>query len=350
MTVELWYGQKPTNPAEQAVLTDLYDYLRAQPEHFVLLTSFHASASHEIDLAILKGGGWFVTEIKHVWQKVVGGKNGDWRCIDPNGVVKPLRNPFLQVRNSYASFRDWCQINLKEIRPPTPQAQAIDPAAIKPLEYIVLYPRIPEGSEITIGDFPVQVIDLPKLHTALKINTVKDMNFTVEELQAIPRLLKLTRWQLDPVQSSAVESAEPNAPRIQPEPLDPLPQLKVDNSRLTKVFPADYRPPVVRMLVPREQSFAQSVFYITESPICVGREPGCNFVINHESISRKHAEIRWDKDRWIVRDFGSRNGVFVAYNGDPNTERRVERFNALKNGSIVRFGQVSFTFLLNESK
>ena len=104
------------------------------------------------------------------------------------------------------------------------------------------------------------------------------------------------------------------------------------------------------MLVARGHEYSQQVVHIGQSPLIIGREPDCGLVINHESVSRKHAEIRWDKDRWIVRDFGSRNGVFVAYNGDPGTERSVERFNALKNGSIVRFGQVSFTFLLNEGK
>jgi hypothetical protein len=344
MTVELWYGHRPTEPAEQAVLTDLYDYLRAQPEHFVLLTSFHAGVSHEIDLVILKNTGWFVTEIKHVQHKVVGGVSGEWKCFEPDGSVKSLRNPFLQVRGSYAGFRNWCQNNLKEIRLHAP------PPVIKFYEYVVLHPRIPAASEIDLGDSSVQVIDLPRLRTMLQINASKDMSFTVGELQTIPRLLKLTHWQLDPAQTTTVESTEPDAPRIQPGPVEAQPAARPDDSRITQTFPGDYRSPPVRMLVPREPEPLQRVFYITKSPITIGREQDCDLFINHNSISRKHAEIRWDKDRWIVRDFGSRNGVFVAYNGDPSTERRVERFNAIKNGSIVRFGQVSFTFLLNEGK
>jgi pSer/pThr/pTyr-binding forkhead associated (FHA) protein len=82
----------------------------------------------------------------------------------------------------------------------------------------------------------------------------------------------------------------------------------------------------------------------------VGRSSRSEIPLPDATVSKEHAEFVREGDRWIVRDFGSRNGVFVAYNGDPGTERRVERFNALKNGSIVRFGQVGFTFLLNEGK
>jgi hypothetical protein len=351
MTVELWYGRQPDNPAEQNILIDLNDFLRAQAEHFVVLSTFHAGRN-EIDLLVLKQQAWFVAEIKHVWGKVIGGQEGHWECVQPDGSLKPLPsdNPFRQVRSHHHGLRDWLKDNFHMIRPSVLSNKPFDLEKFHPLQYIVLYPEIPRDSQIDIKEPYVQVVDLHKFRTALAMRTAKGSDFTVEELQAIPRLLKLTRWQLDPAQSSAVESTEPDAPRIQPGPIEPLPQLNVDNSSITKVFPANYRPPTVRMLVPREQNLAQSVFYITESPICVGREPGCDLVINHESVSRKHAEIRWDKDRWIVRDFASRNGVFVAYNGDPNTERRIERFNALKNGSIVRFGQVSFTFLLNESK
>lgn len=349
MTVEVWYGRQPDNPAEQNILIDLNDYLRGQPEHFVVLSTFHAGRN-EIDLLVLKSQGWFVAEIKHVWSKVIGGQEGHWECEQPDGSFKPLAsgNPFKQIKSHHHSLRDWLTEKYQDIRPVALPDRPFDLEKFHPLQYIVLYPEIPRDSQIDIKESYVQVVDLNKFRSALTMRTGRGGDFSVEELQAVPRLMKLTRWQLDPVQATTVRSTEPDAPRVQPELIEPLSQLTVDHSRITKVFPADYRPPAVRMLVPREQGVMQSAFYVTQSPITVGREPDCDLVISHESVSRKHAEIRWDQDRWIVRDFGSRNGVFVAYNGDPNTERKVERFNALKNGSIVRFGQVSFTFLLND--
>lgn len=349
MTVEVWYGRKPDNLAEQNVLIDLNDFLRGQSDHFVLLSTFHAGR-YQIDLLVLKQQGWFVAEIKHVWTKVIGGREGHWECEQPDGSFKPLPsdNPFRQVKHNYGELRDWFRSNAQLIRPSGESVTPLDPEKFYPMQYIVLHPEIPADSQINLQDKYVQTVDLNKFRMALTVRTDRSSNFTVEELQAIPRLMKLTHWQIDPIQPKPQQSMEPDVPRIQPEPVEALTQLAVDHSRITKVFPADYRPPAVRMLVPREPGSTQSVFYLTKSPSSVGREPDCDLVLKHESVSRKHAEIRWDQDRWIVRDFGSRNGVFVAYNGDPSTERKVERFNALKNGSIVRFGQVSFTFLLNE--
>ncbi|MEZ6188820.1 MAG: FHA domain-containing protein [Planctomycetota bacterium] len=45
----------------------------------------------------------------------------------------------------------------------------------------------------------------------------------------------------------------------------------------------------------------------------VGRESGNDIVLKHGSVSRRHAEIVWDKDedRPYVRDLGSANGVEV---------------------------------------
>ncbi len=351
MTVELWYGRQPDNLAEQNILIDLNDFLRAQTEHFVVLSTLRPS-HNEIDLLVLKQRAWFVAEIKHVQGKIRGEQEGHWECQQPDGTFKPLPsdNPFKQVKNGYRGLRDWLRDKGHDVRPSTSSNPPFDLEMFHPLQYIILYPEVPPDSQIVIKDTYVKVVDLHGFRAALTMRTSKGTDFTVEELQTIPRLMKLTRWQLDPPQITTATSTEPDAPRIQPGPVEQLPPFKVDENHITKVFPFDYQPPAVRMLVPREQGLTQSVFYITHSPISIGREPDCDLAISHESVSRKHAEIRWDKDRWIVRDFGSRNGVFVAYNGDPSTERRIERFNAIKNGSIVRFGQVSFTFLLNESK
>jgi hypothetical protein len=334
MTVELWYGKKPENPAEQNVLIDLYDFLRGQPEHFVVLSTFYPGKGHEIDLTVLKRDAWFVAEIKHVWGKVVGAKNGEWKCLDADGVVqKTIRNPYLQVRGSYAGLRDWTGGNSARIRPAPAPGKEIDLRSLKPIEYIVLHPHIPAGSEIDIGEFPVEVVDLNKLRAALVMRTLAGFDFTCDELQAIPTLLNLTQWHID-------------RPVTPPEP--PV----TEGGRITKVIKGDYHLPIVRMLVAREHEYSPQVFHLSRDVVSIGRGPDCDLDINHESVSRKHGEIRWDRDlqRWIVRDFSSRNGIFVSYNGDPSSERRIERSNVLKNGSIVRFGQASFTFLLDEGE
>ena len=43
----------------------------------------------------------------------------------------------------------------------------------------------------------------------------------------------------------------------------------------------------------------------------VGRDPDCDLVIDHPSMSRQHAELYRVGDRWHLRDLGSKNGSFV---------------------------------------
>ena len=86
MSVEVWYGSKPRHAAEQKTLLELYQYLHPQQEHFVLLHNFFAGQGNEIDLVVLKRDGIFLSELKHVWDRIVGGRE-----IDGEILVHPLR-------------------------------------------------------------------------------------------------------------------------------------------------------------------------------------------------------------------------------------------------------------------
>lgn len=43
----------------------------------------------------------------------------------------------------------------------------------------------------------------------------------------------------------------------------------------------------------------------------IGRDPGCDLVIAHASVSRNHAELYHAGGRWHLRDLGSKNGSFA---------------------------------------
>jgi hypothetical protein len=45
--------------------------------------------------------------------------------------------------------------------------------------------------------------------------------------------------------------------------------------------------------------------------LVVGRSPGCDIVISHESVSRRHARLTPRDGAWILHDLGSTNGSFV---------------------------------------
>ena len=46
--------------------------------------------------------------------------------------------------------------------------------------------------------------------------------------------------------------------------------------------------------------------------LTLGRAPECDLVLDHASVSRRHAEIAHTGDHWRVRDLGSKNGVRIG--------------------------------------
>jgi hypothetical protein len=49
----------------------------------------------------------------------------------------------------------------------------------------------------------------------------------------------------------------------------------------------------------------------TEGSVILGRSRECDCVLAEPSVSRRHAELRREGARWLIRDLGSRNGTRV---------------------------------------
>jgi hypothetical protein len=69
----------------------------------------------------------------------------------------------------------------------------------------------------------------------------------------------------------------------------------------------------------------------------IGRDPGCDIVLNDPKCSRRHAVVEDGPEGVVVRDSGSANGVLL--NG-----RRVEKA-PLRPGDVLRFGDTQVTLL-----
>jgi len=82
--------------------------------------------------------------------------------------------------------------------------------------------------------------------------------------------------------------------------------------------------------------------------VTLGSEPDNDIVLVGPGIASHHAELQWQKDRWVVYDLGSTGGTFVSFSGDPGQERQVTK-NALKHGSRVRLGNLVFTLELQDT-
>jgi signal transduction histidine kinase len=69
-----------------------------------------------------------------------------------------------------------------------------------------------------------------------------------------------------------------------------------------------------------------------ESGCVIGRARESDFVIEHESVSRRHAKLTYQGVAWVVEDLGSRNGTLV--NGNAISGRR-----ALRIGDRIELGR-----------
>lgn len=322
MSVEVWYGDKSRHEAEQKTLLELYKYFHPQQEHFVLLHNFFAGQSNEIDLVVLKRDGVFLAELKHVWDHIVGRREGDWKAIRENGtevILNPDRpNPFKQAQRNYHGWKNWCQENAEEISAGLVRSCPMDWTDV--MTYVVLYPDLLGGSDIDIGDWPVQAVGLPAFLFALASRSSKKVNLSRQEMMRIPQLIGLKRWKL----------------------AQPTEQL------------ADWQPASFAALVARGHTLSSPILRldkINRPVITVGREPKSDLIIAAPTVSRRHAQLSYHNGRWIVHDLNSTSGTFVSYSGDPDVESQVVgREFALKNNSIVRFGPAAYTLLLHEGE
>jgi uncharacterized protein (DUF1684 family) len=66
----------------------------------------------------------------------------------------------------------------------------------------------------------------------------------------------------------------------------------------------------------------------------IGRSSACQIVLGDDTVSRRHAELRYEDGRWLLRDLGSSNGTYV--NGRFVTEAEVRR------GDVIHLGGCAF--------
>ena len=76
---------------------------------------------------------------------------------------------------------------------------------------------------------------------------------------------------------------------------------------------------------------------LTKPVSSVGRDANNDIVIDDESVSTHHAEIRLEEGQHVLKDLGSTNGLRV--NGDRATEA------ILNDGDLLRFGSVSGNYV-----
>ncbi len=324
MTVELWYGSWSEHRSEQQVLIDLYEYLHPQQFHTILLSNFRAGQSNEIDLVVLKENAIFVAEIKHSEDKLVGGQEGPWKIVNLDGreVMFPGgANPYKQVIHNYQRLKDWLENNQADF---CIDLDLASPPNFKKIgSYIVVHPHLHPNSKLDIDPFPVHAVGLPKFLTTVAMRTMPQIKLSQQEMQKIPQLLGLTRLVIRP-------------------------RAEIDRD---KTLPLDgWKPRPFVALVSVGHEYSDPIFKISGERVSIGRSSENDLMVDHPAVSRRHAELYQQEGRWVIEDLSSLSGTYVYYDGALSaTPREIKGDrNALKNGSVVRFGPVAFSLLINE--
>jgi hypothetical protein len=65
------------------------------------------------------------------------------------------------------------------------------------------------------------------------------------------------------------------------------------------------------MLMVREGPTSGAQVWVDQPELVIGRADDCDLVIPERQVSRRHARIRLEGERYVLEDLGSKNGTFV---------------------------------------
>ena len=86
----------------------------------------------------------------------------------------------------------------------------------------------------------------------------------------------------------------------------------------------------------------QNIRLEDSAKVDIGRHHSCALQIDDDEVSRKHAEVRFQRGRWQVRDFGSTNGTQV--NSQSISQAVLQR------GDLIRIGRRLILFVDSQYK
>ncbi len=92
----------------------------------------------------------------------------------------------------------------------------------------------------------------------------------------------------------------------------------------------------------RETLLRAHAFGDDQQTIMIGRLPTCDVVIDNLALSREHAQIVRERGEWLMRDLGSRNGVFV------NGQRKP--VHALASGDVIGLGKYAIAVTIEAAR
>ena len=113
--------------------------------------------------------------------------------------------------------------------------------------------------------------------------------------------------------------------------------LSLDPEELVEDAPAPLAPRAPALVVRAGGGRAGESFFPSGERTLIGRSPECDVFLDDVTVSRRHAELVRDGERFTISDLGSLNGTFV-------NKKRIES-TALEDDDEVQIGKYRLTFL-----
>ena len=87
------------------------------------------------------------------------------------------------------------------------------------------------------------------------------------------------------------------------------------------------------LLYADEYATLPAAWPLSKQSVSIGRDENADVVLPVKAVSRKHAEIVWERGRWMLRDLGSTNGVIV--DGELTQEAELEALHEIRIGDAI---------------
>ncbi|MEE8600113.1 FhaA domain-containing protein [Euzebya tangerina] len=138
-----------------------------------------------------------------------------------------------------------------------------------------------------------------------------------------------------PAQPAHAQPAQAQPAQAQPAPTAGTNSPSDDGAAAAGPAAAGHKP-ILRAV---EGSDAGKLFPLNPGSTVLGRLPECEITLTGAAVSRRHARIQQEGDRWTITDLGSTNGIRVNGHGVQVSE--------IKPGDRVEVGDITFSFLLS---
>lgn len=95
--------------------------------------------------------------------------------------------------------------------------------------------------------------------------------------------------------------------------------------------------PAIHLTLPEDSAIQQ----FNQAQVYVGRDPACEFRLENETVSSRHARLSFHHKQWWLEDLNSRNGTFL-------NEIPLDTPTVLTSNDQVRCGEVVFSITLKD--